>query len=133
MITGKPFGAQAYVFVRLGAHRIGLTHLKALFRRYTDRSFRHLEARLIEKSGAPERVLVDDVEGQRAHRTNGRAGGWPDRPPASYGASSSIAPYGPRPQSTAAPQRAARSIVSGSIMPAPSPYASAAANESPQP
>jgi len=44
-ITGRTFDAQAKVFVRRGVHRIGSTYLKALFRQYSDRSFRHLTAR----------------------------------------------------------------------------------------
>jgi hypothetical protein len=47
--------------------------------------------------------------------------------------SSSCPAYGPRPHRHAAPHRAPSSIAAGSSMPAPSPYASAAANESPQP
>ena len=54
-------------------------------------------------------------------------------PAAQSGGSVSCAPYGPRPVRHAAPHRAASSIASGSSMPAPRPYASAAANESPQP
>jgi manganese oxidase len=45
LITGRPFDAQADVFVRRGVHRIGATYLKALFREYTDASFRHLKPR----------------------------------------------------------------------------------------
>ena len=45
MITGRPFDAQANVFVRRGVHRIGSTYDKALFREYTDSSFRHRKAR----------------------------------------------------------------------------------------
>jgi hephaestin len=45
MITGRAFDAQANVFVRRGAHRIGSTYAKALFRQYTDASFQTLKAR----------------------------------------------------------------------------------------
>jgi FtsP/CotA-like multicopper oxidase with cupredoxin domain len=41
MITGNRFGPEADVFVRRGRHRIGHVYLKSVFRRYTDRTFRH--------------------------------------------------------------------------------------------
>ena len=50
-----------------------------------------------------------------------------------YGASVSCAAYGPRPVRQAAPQRAPRSIASGSAIPVPSPNVRPAANASPQP
>jgi manganese oxidase len=41
MITGARFGPEASVFVRRGRDRIGHVYLKSVFRRYTDRTFRH--------------------------------------------------------------------------------------------
>jgi hypothetical protein len=39
-ITGQPFGEQENVFVQRGPNRIGKVYTKALYREYTDSSFR---------------------------------------------------------------------------------------------
>jgi len=44
LITGRRFGPDADVFVRRGRDRIGHVYLKSVFRRYTDRTFRHRSA-----------------------------------------------------------------------------------------
>ena len=44
-ITGKPFNADEKVFVERGAHTIGDTYRKALYREYTDDSFSELKKR----------------------------------------------------------------------------------------
>jgi len=41
VVTGKPFGEDARVFVKRGRDRIGHVYLKSLFRGYTDKTFRH--------------------------------------------------------------------------------------------
>src|SRR6185436_9127181 len=44
-ITGEPFDDQANVFVQQGPDRIGKVYIKALYREYTDRTFRTLKPR----------------------------------------------------------------------------------------
>ena len=41
-ITGQPFDDEAQVFTRQGPARIGSTYVKALYRGYTDATFKHL-------------------------------------------------------------------------------------------
>jgi hephaestin len=44
-ITGQPFGDVENTFVQQGPDRIGSTYLKALYREYTDSTFKHLKPR----------------------------------------------------------------------------------------
>src|SRR6185503_18098571 len=43
MITGQPFGDDENVFVGQGTHRIGSKYKKALYREYTDATFKKLK------------------------------------------------------------------------------------------
>ncbi len=45
LITGKAFGPAEATFVAPGRERIGHIYLKAVYREYTDASFRHLKPR----------------------------------------------------------------------------------------
>lgn len=45
LITGKPFGDEENTYVKEGPDRIGRTYYKSLYQGYTDRTFRHRQAR----------------------------------------------------------------------------------------
>ncbi|MCA1677959.1 MAG: multicopper oxidase domain-containing protein [Actinobacteria bacterium] len=60
MITGKPFGEDAQVFVKRGRDRIGRVYLKSVFRRYTDKMFD-------QRAPVPERWRHLGVLGPQIH------------------------------------------------------------------